>query len=144
MRDSLVNELARVFRLTGRRYNRVLRSHGLPSVQAHVLAVLWGQGPMTIGELQRELALGSSTLTGAIDRMEKGELVRRRPVPGDRRAYQIEPAAWPEDKRERILEAIFDTEDDCYRALSDREKKQLLELLVRVSASLQADEDAGR
>jgi len=40
-----------------------------------VLSVLWLEGPLTIGELQAILALGSSTLTGTIDRMEKAGLV---------------------------------------------------------------------
>ena len=40
-------------------------------MQAHILATLWIDGTMTIGELQARLMLGSSTLTGAIDRMER-------------------------------------------------------------------------
>jgi MarR family transcriptional regulator, organic hydroperoxide resistance regulator len=142
VRDSVSNELARVFRLTVRHFNKVLRSHGLSSVQAHILVVLWIEGPMTIGALQRELAFSSSTLTGAIDRMEKSELVRRRPVPGDRRAFLLEPARWPRARRERVIKAILGTEADCYRALSARERKQLLGLLARVSASLQQGEAA--
>ncbi|HWM87021.1 MAG TPA: MarR family transcriptional regulator [Kofleriaceae bacterium] len=130
-----------MFRLSSRHFNKVLRSHGLSAVQAHILVLLWLEGPMTIGQLQRELAFGSSTLTGAIDRMEKSELVRRRPVPGDRRAFRLEPARWPAARRERLIEAITDTEAACYGALAPREQKQLLRLLGKVSASLQADEE---
>jgi DNA-binding MarR family transcriptional regulator len=137
LRDSLSHELARVFRLTSRRFNPALRPFGLSSVQAHVMVILWLEGPMTIGRLQRELGLGSSTLTGAVDRMEKSELVRRLPVSGDRRAWLIEPAKWPAPKRDRVIDAVLETEAECYGALSAREQRQLLRLLARVSAALQ-------
>jgi DNA-binding MarR family transcriptional regulator len=135
-RDSLSNELARVFRLTGRRFNKVLSKEGLSSVQAHILVLLWVEGPMTIGELGRELCFGSSTLTGAIDRMEKSELLRRRPVPGDRRAYLLEPVKWPAARRQRVIDAILDTEGQCYASLTAREKRELLRLLAKVSTDL--------
>ena len=81
LRGSVANVLARVFRQQSRLYNRALKPLGLSSMQAHILMVLWLEGPMTIGELQATLAISSATITGAADRMEKSELLRRVPVP---------------------------------------------------------------
>jgi DNA-binding MarR family transcriptional regulator len=97
---------------------------------------------MTIGELQARLMLGSSTLTGAIDRMERGGLVKRVAVEGDRRAFRLQPADWPAKKREALLETLATTEDDCFRALSAAERKELSRLLGKaLSAFAELDDE---
>jgi len=139
---SLGNALVRLFRLVNRLHNRALASHGLSAEQAHILSVLWVLGPMTMGQLQRQVALSSGTLTGAIDRMESLHLVRRVPAPGDRRAFVIEPEIATR-RRTQIERAIVDTEDRCWAGLTTRERSELLRLLVKASASLE-DEAAAR
>lgn len=125
-----------------RTYNKALTPFEISSVQAHILATLWIEGPMTIGELQARLMLGSSTLTGAIDRMEKATLVRRLPVEGDRRAYRLEPVAWPAKKAEGLLDTLADTEDQCFRGLTAAERKELARLLGKaLSAFTEADDE---
>ena len=88
---------------------------------------------MTIGELQRHLALGSSTLTGAIDRMEKIALVRRVPSPTDRRATLIEPMPMDAGKREQLASVLVQTEAACFAALTESEAKLLLTLLRKAA-----------
>src|SRR5947209_15516247 len=95
VRASLPHAVVRFFRLMNREHNRAFQAVGVTGEQAHVLSVLWELGPLTIGELQRELALSSPTLTGAIDRMEAQKLVRRVRSPDDRRAIYVEPAYHP-------------------------------------------------
>ena len=74
------NQLGKLFRVMARTYNKALVPFEISSVQAHILATLWIEGAMTIGELQAHMMLGSSTLTGAVDRMERAGLVKRQPV----------------------------------------------------------------
>jgi DNA-binding MarR family transcriptional regulator len=135
------NRLGKLFRVMARVYNRALQPFEISSVQAHILATLWLSGPMTIGELQATLMLGSSTLTGAIDRMERGGLVKRSPVEGDRRAYRLQPVDWPAKKREALLETLAATEDDCFRALSGAERKELARLLGKALSAFAEVED---
>ena len=139
------NQLGKLFRVMARVYNRALRPFEISSVQAHILATLWVHGAMTIGELQAELMLGSSTLTGAIDRMERGGLVKRTPVAGDRRAFRLTPADWPAKKREALLETLAATEDECFAALSAAERRELSRLLGKALAGVAGveDDDAG-
>ncbi|HAV61232.1 MAG TPA: hypothetical protein DCY13_02565, partial [Verrucomicrobiales bacterium] len=58
--------------------------------QFNVLNVLYGfpEG-LTQVELSRELITHRSNVTGLVDRLEKRGLLRRAPVPGDRRAYRV-------------------------------------------------------
>lgn len=122
--------------MMARAHNRALKRHEVSAVQAHILATLWIGGPMTIGELQAVLALGSSTLTGALDRMEKVGLMKRLPVPGDRRAFRLEPVAWPARRRDALLATLTETEDRCFAGLSESERRELSRLLDKALTSI--------
>ena len=113
--------------------NNLLRTHGLSAEQAHILLLLWFEGPMKIGALQRELLLSSGTLTGAIDRMEKSGLVRRTEDPDDARAFRIEPARIDARRKRSIERALEGFEKDGFPGLTTTERRELLRLLVKVS-----------
>jgi DNA-binding MarR family transcriptional regulator len=136
-RSSLANAVVRLFRLVNRTHNRKLKDIGISAEQAHVLTVLAVEGPMTIGRLQRLLALSSPTLTGAIDRLEAQELVRRVPSPTDRRAVLIEPRIAP--KRQAQINAVLDEgEHQCFGVLTAAERKELQRLLDKCITHLDA------
>ena len=135
------NQLGKLFRVMARTYNRALVPFEISSVQAHILATLWLEGAMTIGELQARLMLGSSTLTGAVDRMERASLLKRLPVEGDRRAFQLIPVTWPARKAEALMETLAKTEDECFRGLSAAERRTLSSLLGKALAAFTGDDD---
>jgi len=136
LRDALGFALVRTFRGVNRMHNRALRPLGLSAEQAHVLIVLWIEGPMKIGELQRTLALSSATLTGAVDRMERAGLVRRVPDPADRRAFRLEPVRIDARRRRAVEDTLEATEERCFSALNRAERRELMALLDKVAASL--------
>jgi len=133
---SLANAVVRLFRLVNRVHNRGLQPTGLSAEQAHLLTVLWFRGPMTMGQLQRQLALSSATLTGAIDRMEAQGLVRRVPSPGDKRAFVLEPKTTAK-KRAHIEAILDDGEATCFGMLAASERKQLLTLIDKCATALE-------
>lgn len=136
-RSSLPNAVVRLFRLINRVHNRGLKPTGISAEQAHVLSLLWLFGPLTIGQLQRMLALSSPTMTGAIDRMEAQELVRRVPSPDDGRAFLLEPLL-PAKKRTQV-EAILEADEQrCFSVLTAPERKELARLLDKVISHLEA------
>jgi DNA-binding MarR family transcriptional regulator len=122
-------------------YNRALTPFEISSVQAHILATLWIEGAMTIGELQAHMMLGSSTLTGAIDRMERAGLLKRQPVEGDRRAYRLLPVVWPAKKADALLETLATTEDEVFRGLTAAERRTFSTLLAKALAPHSGDDD---
>jgi DNA-binding MarR family transcriptional regulator len=136
LRAALGYALVRAFRRVNRAHNRALRPLGLSAEQAHILLVLWLEGPMKVGELQRTLALSSATLTGAIDRMQRSGLVRRVRDPEDGRAWILEPGGFDARQRRAVEATLVRTEDECFSALGERGRKQLLELLATVSDSI--------
>jgi MarR family transcriptional regulator for hemolysin len=104
--------------------------------QAHILSVLWGTGPITMGQLQRQVALSSGTLTGAIDRMEAQGMVCRAPSPDDHRAIVIEPRVAAK-KRAQIEATLDDTEQQLWSGLSAAERKELLRLMDKAITALE-------
>jgi DNA-binding MarR family transcriptional regulator len=137
IRDSIHHRVGKLFRLIAREHNRALKPLHLSAVQANILAVLWTLGPMTMGELMDEMALGSSTLTGTIDRMEKDKLVRRVAM-SDRRAFRVQPAAWPERRREAVFARLARTEEECLSSLSAADRRALARLLDRAIGGIEA------
>ncbi|HEX5063154.1 MAG TPA: MarR family transcriptional regulator [Kofleriaceae bacterium] len=136
LRSSLANAVVRLFRQVNRVHNRLFADHDVSAEQAHILLILGVYGPMTIGRLQKQLSLSSATLTGAIDRLEAQELVRRVPSPRDGRAFVIE-SRLPDRKRAQ-LEAIVEKGDQrCFSALNAGERKELLRLLEKCAAQLE-------
>jgi DNA-binding MarR family transcriptional regulator len=125
--------LVRAFRTVNRATGRVLQAYGLSAEQAHILVVLWLEGPKKVGELQRTLALSSGTLTGALDRMETAGLVRRTPDPDDRRALRVEAAPFDSKRRRAIESALEKMEDESFSSLTARERAELLRLLTKVA-----------
>jgi len=132
----LPHAVVRFFRMMNREHNRAFQAAGVSAEQAHVLSVLWELGPLTIGELQRLLALSSPTLTGAIDRMEKDRLVKRVRSADDRRAVYVEPIDDPSMQR-KINKIIEDTERRCFAPLSAGERRDLLRLITKAAGGLE-------
>jgi DNA-binding MarR family transcriptional regulator len=136
LRASLGNAAVRLFRLVNRVHNRAIAAHGVSAEQAHILSVLWATGPITMGQLQRQVALSSGTLTGAIDRMEAQGMVRRAPSPGDHRAFVIEPRIAAR-KRAQIEATLDDTEQQLWSGLAAAERRELLRLMDKAIAALE-------
>ena len=67
---------------------QISERHELTPVQARLICVL-AFGPRGMAELAQCFGVEKATLTGVVDRAEQRGLVRRSPVPGDRRALHV-------------------------------------------------------
>jgi DNA-binding MarR family transcriptional regulator len=80
--------LIQLCRLVQSIYARISERHDLTPVQAKLICVL-AFGPRGMAELAQGFGVEKATLTGLVDRAEQRGLVRRSPVPGDRRALHV-------------------------------------------------------
>src|ERR687887_539783 len=80
--------LIQLSRLVQGIHARVSERHDLTPVQAKLLCVL-AFGPRGMAELAQCFGVEKPALTGLVDRVERRGLVRRSPVPGDRRALRV-------------------------------------------------------
>jgi DNA-binding MarR family transcriptional regulator len=142
-RDSIPHLTSILFRRIARVHGRAVKRFEISSVQANILATLFLKGSMTVSDLQARLALGSSTITGALDRMEKQGLVKRQQSTEDKRIVVVTPPAWPARKREALLDTLQATGSECFARLTAAERRQLAQLLAKAIGSIAEVDDGG-
>lgn len=86
-----------------RRTRIYLADLGLSLPRFWVLAALGRCGPMTMGDLQRQLCVAPSTLTGLVDGLEVVGLVQRERGEEDRRVVYLRLAAAGEEQLALVM-----------------------------------------
>ena len=111
---------------------RSVTNAGLCLTDFAALEALLHKGPLTISQIQDKVLLASGSMTAAIDRLEKRELVVRKSTSSDRRARIVEltqegkrVAAEYFEKHAKDLEALMSV-------LSAKEKRQVYRSLRKV------------
>jgi MarR family transcriptional regulator, organic hydroperoxide resistance regulator len=108
-----------------------LRQHaamlGLTAPQATALREL--SGPMTMRELADRMSCEPSNATFVVDKLEKQDLIERRPHPTDRRAKQLVLTPQGTALRDRLLELLG--ADSPLAGLTQDEQRTLHQLLER-------------
>ena len=103
-----------------------------------VLEVLLHKGPMTISAIGEKVLLASASMTSAIDRLEKRELVRRRNCSSDRRIRYVDLTS---EGKVFIEEVYAQHEKDLEKVmsgLSEQERRVLYEGLKKIGFAAQA------
>ena len=131
--------------LLGKAYQQVqqaskqrLAPHGVTPVQYGLLRVLAERDGQNGAELGDRLQLDSATITGLLDRLERGGLIERRADPGDRRVNRIFATAQAHDLQPALDLAMDEVNLSFLSALLPAEKAQLkgqLALLGQVAGS---------
>jgi DNA-binding MarR family transcriptional regulator len=57
----------------------------------------------------------------------------RTPDPGDRRATILQPAPWPEERKEAVKAALVAAEEELFSPLSAEERRTLHRLLEKIA-----------
>jgi DNA-binding MarR family transcriptional regulator len=79
---------------------------GVTDIEAHLLARLAAKGPGSVADIQRAFGLRASTLTNALDRLERRGLLRRDPHPGDRRTFLLSLTPAGTDAAGRVVATV--------------------------------------
>lgn len=87
--QSLIELVARANHLLNESFCEQVKAHGLSPTEWRVLAALREREGVTMSELAELVLFKQPTLTKAIDRMERAQLVERRTPSEDRRRTQV-------------------------------------------------------
>jgi len=110
--------------------------------QIHALLWLGEDGPLTMGELARRVAVTEKTVTGIVDRLERdGHLARERD-PDDRRVIRARLTARGEEAYGRIDGEIHASVQRLLGLLGPADRRALLRIVNRIIEKLGV-EDAG-
>jgi DNA-binding MarR family transcriptional regulator len=86
-------KVTRAVERANQRVRRYLARHldelDITEIEAHLLARLGSKGPSTVAAVQEAFGLRGSTLTNALDRLERKGLLERQIHQADRRTYLL-------------------------------------------------------
>ena len=136
--DCLSFQLGKAYQQVNQAAKRRLAPHGVTPVQYAVLKVLWEHNDQSGAELGDRLQLDSATITGVLDRLERGGLVERRADPADRRINRLSltpQGSSLQGPLDREMEAL---NADFLSLLSDDDGRRLRTLLIELAHGITA------
>lgn len=130
--DCIFFQLAKAHQAGVRFWKARLADYPVTSVQGMVLTFLYEDDRITARELGERTTLDSATLTGILDRLEKGGFIERRPHPDDRRALQVCLTDEGHDLGGELLEMGVAANQEFLSPLTPEEQLVLRMLLRRL------------
>ncbi len=133
---AILDRLGRLLRELTRRTGGADDGPAMTASQRIALVELGEDGPLRLGDLADRMGVSAPTASRAVDALEHLGVASRSPAPADRRALSIaltETGRALLDERYARAAAAF---EPAAAALSDDERRALLELLERMTAAL--------
>ncbi len=111
--------------------NAVSEWAGLNTTDMECLRLLFIKGIATPSELARHTGLTSGATTAMLDRLEKADLIERRPNPNDRRGTLIAPAQSGAEKAASWFESARKAQDELISSYSESELEIISDVFER-------------
>lgn len=131
--------MAKIHYLAGRVLARKLKKYNLNDInpaQGRILFALWRNDGISIQELAKETALGKSTLTSMLDRLEQAGYLTREPSAKDRRAFFIKLTGKDKAQRDEYLRVSHEMTELYYRGFTEKEIIDFENYLSRILGNL--------
>lgn len=122
-----LNKLAKLYRAAKARKLAELGLH--PGQDVLLWILVQDDGGMTVSELAARLGIEPPTATRSLARMEKADLFRREPVPGDRRQVRIVVTAYGRSLIPAIEQAWAELADETLGPLPPADRTIVVEAL---------------
>src|SRR5690554_428889 len=94
-----------------------------------VLVVVKENPGLTQTAVAKALANDRSAMVGVVDKLEKMDLIERRPSKKDRRSYALFMTPYGLKFYEKLIKRVSDQEEELYKLLKPGEKEMLLAIL---------------
>jgi DNA-binding MarR family transcriptional regulator len=128
-KDCLCLQVGRVARKMSKVTRKKLDSYGLTTTQFFLLTALYEEDGVLISVLAQKVALDKATLTGLLDRLERDDLIERKPDPSDRRAIRIFLTPKAESLRIKLIE-LYNQNNGMFLSILTSEEKEIFERVV--------------
>lgn len=135
----LASEIARLYAAA---LQRTLMPLGLSRAQFVVLGELWLTDGVTQKELASRLSLEQATMANTLARMERDDLVTRKPHPDDGRSQQIWLTGTAKELQAPATRAAIEADSLVAAGLPAAERELFLSMLGRVAANLRGNKTA--
>jgi DNA-binding MarR family transcriptional regulator len=134
-------QMRRVNNLIGRKVNAYTRVNGVEDVtpmHGWILRYLYSRRgqPVYQRDIERDFAITRSTVTNILQLMERKGYIRRESVPEDARLKRLELTDAGAEAHEKMLLALFQTDEFISGLLTEQENAELLRLLGKLYEGL--------
>ena len=136
---AIVGRLSRLSRYAERQIEVNFKRYDLQGGTYDLLATLRRNGdPFTLTptQLQAEMMLSSGATTYRIDLLEKRGLLERLPDPDDRRGTLVKLTEAGKKLTDEVAETHLVAERELLAGLTDKQKRELAELLAKLAESV--------
>ncbi|RST76116.1 MarR family transcriptional regulator [Siminovitchia acidinfaciens] len=124
--------LTRAMQSITKRAEEDIKSYGLNTTEFAVLELLYHKGEQPIQKIGEKILLASSSITYVVDKLEKKNLIVRKPCPKDRRVTY----AVITEKGQEFMSEVFpkhkEALQEIFAGLEVEEKEQLIRQLKRL------------
>jgi len=134
--DLIGHLLTRICKLSRDRSRTLMAEIGIHCGQGIALYQLWQKDGITQSELARSLRLAPATVTTALQRMERIELIERRADERDQRISRVFLTDKGRSLREKVEENWHRLEEQALSGFSEEERKSMHGYLLRIHANL--------
>jgi DNA-binding MarR family transcriptional regulator len=114
---------------------------GLSATDEKILDLLEREGPVTAGQLVERTRLAPSSITAAVDRLQRNGFVRRRPHAQDRRRVTVEMCSERLDEAQHLFADLAHRLQKLYSGYSDDELAAALRFTRDATAAQRAATD---
>ncbi|WP_189643915.1 MarR family winged helix-turn-helix transcriptional regulator [Deinococcus piscis] len=114
------------------------------ATQCALLTTLEREGPQTLTALTRSLNLDKAWLSRTTDQLVEDGLLLKMPHPGDRRALLVELTEAGHQAAHALNGQLNAQADRVLQRLSDEDRPQVVQLLGKLKAALEAELEQGR
>jgi DNA-binding MarR family transcriptional regulator len=127
--DCIVFLLAKAYQRAHSAFKQKLAPFGITPVQQLILMVLGEEEFLSPAEVSERIAMDSATLSGVLERMAEGGLIRREENPGDRRSIRVSLSAKAKKMQEDLAEQRKAINEELTEKLSLEERLLLKRML---------------
>jgi MarR family 2-MHQ and catechol resistance regulon transcriptional repressor len=117
---------------------------GLTARQYNYLSVIYVEGSATTNEIGKLIHTANPSVTSMLNGLEREGLISRKPHPTDRRSSIVRLTARGKALYERAFRLHHDPMEATMAALSDREREDLVRLLVRLGDAFERERPRAR
>ena len=131
--------IAKIHQLAGRIFAKILKEYQITELnpaQGRIMFPLWRKDGITINELAKETALGKSTLTSMLDRLENTGHVKRVPSDKDRRKILIYLTEKDKKLHEKYVQVSKEMTKLFYDGFNPKEIDEFEKYLERILENL--------
>jgi len=133
--------ISKIHQVSGRIFAGLLKKYKAEEInpaQGRIMFPLWKKDGISIKELARETALGKSTLTSMLDRLEREGHIKRVPSRKDRREILIHLTEKDRLLQEKYAKVSAHMNELYYRGFTEKEIGEFEGHLERILANLLA------